>query len=96
MKAQTQGEVNAVLDVVIIGSPDSAGGLAMQQSQASFGPPGMPGQYTGSVVGLEGPRILLSLHDHARGSLSLQVDVSIVGAQLTGQLATASPGSGSF
>jgi len=96
MKAQTQGSVSAVLDVVIVGSPDAGGGVEMQQSQVSFGPPGVPGQYQGSIVGLDGSRLLISLHDHAGSSLSLHVDVSVVGQQLTGQLTTVSSEGGSF
>jgi len=96
MKAQTQGSVSAVLDVVIVGSPDAGGGVEMQQSQVSFGPPGVPGQYQGSIVGLHGSRLLISLHDHAGSSLSLHVDVSVVGQQLTGQLTTVSSEGGSF
>ncbi|HUC35501.1 MAG TPA: ferric reductase-like transmembrane domain-containing protein [Acidimicrobiales bacterium] len=96
LKAQTQGSVNAVLDIVIIGSPDSSGGIFMQQSRASFGPPEVPGQYEGSIVALEGSRIVLSLQDRAGGSLFLRVDVSIVGTQLTGQLESTFPGAGSL
>jgi hypothetical protein len=96
MKAQTEGSLRAVLDVLIVGSSDSSGGVVMQQSQASFGSPGVPGQYQGSIVGLDGSRMLLALHDQAGGSLALRVDVSIAGSQFTGQLMSVTSGSGSF
>lgn len=94
MKARTVGSLDAVLDVVIVGSPDSSGGVAMQKSQATFGTPRTPSQFQGSIVGLEGSQLLLGLRDQSGASLSLQVDVSIAGNQLTGQLATVSPGAG--
>jgi len=96
MKAQTEGSLRAVLDVLIVGSSDSSGGVVMQQSQASFGSPGVPGQYQGSIVGLDGSRMLLALHDQAGGSLALRVDVSIAGSQFTGQFMSVTSGSGSF
>jgi len=96
MKAQTQGSLRAVLDMVILGNPGSSGGVVMQQSQASFGPPDVPSQYQGNIVRLDGSRILLALRDRTGGSLSLRVDVSIVSTRLTGQLASVTSGTGGF
>jgi len=86
MKAQTQGALDAVLDVLIVGNPGPSGGVVMQTSEVSFGPPAAPGEYQGSVAGLDGSRILLALHDSAGDSLDLRLDVSITGTDLTGQL----------
>jgi DMSO/TMAO reductase YedYZ heme-binding membrane subunit len=95
IKAQTSGGVVAVVDIVIVGTPDGSGGVIMQQGQASFGPPGSPTEYQGQIVGLEGSRIQLSLADHAGSRLDLRVDVVQSGSQVTGQLASvSSAGSG--
>jgi sulfoxide reductase heme-binding subunit YedZ len=94
IKARTRGALAAVLDVLIVGSKGSSGGVAMQQSQASFGTPGVPGEYQGQVVGLDGSRILLALHDRTGALLDLRLVVSIDGSQLTGQLASSTPGAG--
>jgi hypothetical protein len=94
IKALTQGALDAVLDVLIVGSKGSSGGVAMQQSQASFGTPSVPGEYQGQIVGLDGSRLLLALRDQAGASLDLRLVVSIDGSQLTGQLASSTPGAG--
>ncbi len=95
IKAQAQGSLDAVLRVVITGSPDSSGGVLMRQSQASFGPPDVPGEYQGEVVGLDGSRLLLSLRDQAGSTLYLRVDLSLTGNQLTGTLSSTTYASGS-
>lgn len=86
INAQTQGTLDAVLEVKILGSPDGSGGVVMQQSQASFGPPAAPSQYQGQVSGLEGSRIVLLLHDQTGAALDLRLDVAISGKQLSGRL----------
>ena len=90
IKAATSGALVAVLDVVITGTPDGSGGVAMQQSQASFGTPGAPTQYQGQIAGLEGSRILLSLANQAGSRLDLRVDVVISGSQVSGELTSIS------
>jgi len=86
VKARTSGTLAASVDIVMIGPPDGSGGLSLQQSQASFGPLGAPTQYTGQIVGLDGPRIVLSLADRAGRSLELRVDLSTSGSQVSGEL----------
>jgi sulfoxide reductase heme-binding subunit YedZ len=90
IKAETSSSLVSVLVIVISGSPDGSGGVVMEQGQASFGPPAAPTQYQGQVVGLDGPRILLSLADQAGTRMELQVDIGIVGSTVTGELATSS------
>ena len=62
----------------------------MQQSQASFGPPGAPAQYQGQIVGLDGSRIVLSLADQAGTQLDLRVDIAESGSQVSGELTSIS------
>ncbi len=94
IKAQTSGALVAVLDIVIVGAPEGSGGVSMQQSQATFGPPGDPGQYHGEIVGLDGSRILLSLSGPGGSRLELRVDVAQSGSHITGELTSVSgPGS---
>jgi hypothetical protein len=83
--------VHAVLDVLLVGVPDRSGGVAVQQSQASFGPPTAPSEYQGRVIGLNGSAMSLSLAARAGTTLSLQVDLSISGSQVTGQLTASAP-----
>ena len=94
INAQTQGSLSAVLQVAITGSPDGSGGVVMQQSQASFGPPGRPSQYQGAVAGLDGTRLALLLHDATGNPLELRLDVSISGNQLSGRLVSGTTGVG--
>ena len=90
IKAQTSGSVVALVDIVIVGTPDGSGGVMMSQGQASFGPPGSPTMYQGQIVGLQGSRIQLSLADHAGRRLDLQVDVALAGSQVSGELTSVS------
>jgi sulfoxide reductase heme-binding subunit YedZ len=92
IKATTSGALVAVLDVVITGTPDGSGGVAMQQSQATFGAPGAPTQFQGQIAGLEGSRILLSLANQAGSRLDLQVDVVVSGSQVSGDLTSINDG----
>lgn len=86
VSATTSGTVQAVLSVRLIGSSDGEGGLTMQRSSATFGPAGAPTQYQGSVVGLDGSRLELSLTDAAGGALVLRLDLTISGSAVQGVL----------
>ncbi len=92
IEAQTSGTLVAALDVVIIGTPDGSGGVEMQQSRASFGPPATPSQFTGTIVGLEGSQFVLALSDGSRSPLDLRVDVTVDGSRVTGELASVAAG----
>lgn len=86
INAKTQGTLDAVLQVKILGNPDGSGGVVMEQSQANFGPPATPLQYQGQVAGLDDSRIVLWLHDQTGATLDLRLDVLISGTQLSGRL----------
>ena len=95
IKAETSGTVVASVDIVIDGTPDGSGGVALQQSQASLRPPGAPTQYTGQDrQGSKGSRILLSLCRPGRAQLDLRVDVAESGSQVTGELTSDRRGGG--
>ena len=89
VQATTSGTVQAVLAVHLVGSADEEGGLAMRRSSATFGPAGSPSLYQGSVVGLDGTRIELSLADAAGTSLVLRLDLTITGTAVQGVLVAA-------
>jgi hypothetical protein len=91
IRMQTSTNFHAVLDVLLVGTPDRTGGLSVQQSQATFGPPTTPSQYEGRVVGLDGTQMALSLADGSGTTLSLQVNLSITGNVATGQLSSSTP-----
>jgi DMSO/TMAO reductase YedYZ heme-binding membrane subunit len=87
--ARTRGDLAAELDMAITGTPDgSGGGVVMQQSRVSFGPPAAHNAYTGQVAGLDGSRILLALANDAGGRLNLRVDLVQSGSNVSGELAS--------
>ena len=86
VQATTSGTVQAVVSVRLIGSSDGEGGLTMQRSSATFGPEGAPTQYQGSVVGLDGSRLELSLAGPTGASLVLRLDLTISGSAVGGVL----------
>ncbi|MDE3087238.1 MAG: ferric reductase-like transmembrane domain-containing protein [Acidobacteriota bacterium] len=86
VQATTSGTVQAVLAVHLVGSADGEGGLTMARSSATFGPAGSPTLYQGSVIGLDGTRIELSLADAAGSSLVLRLDLTISGTAVQGVL----------
>ena len=88
--ARTTGTLAAVLDVIITGSPDGSGGVVMQQSQASFGPPATPTEFRGQITGLDGSHMTMALANTRGSHIDLQVDVTISGTQVTGVLTSAS------
>jgi sulfoxide reductase heme-binding subunit YedZ len=94
MAARTTGSLDAVLDVVIVGAPDGSGGVAMQQSQVTFGSPGAPSQFAGRVSALDGTRVELTLADQTGHSLDLRLSLSIAGSRLSGELASVGAGAG--
>ncbi|MHB8681833.1 MAG: ferric reductase-like transmembrane domain-containing protein [Acidimicrobiales bacterium] len=85
--AAASGGAPGVLGIRLVGQPDGSGGVAMEQSSATFGPSSAPGQYTGRVVGLNGSRLDIALSDAASGTpLDLRVDMSIDGQRVSGSL----------
>ena len=88
--ARTTGTLAAVLDVIITGFPDGSGGVVMQQSQASFGPPATPTEFRGHITGLDGSHMTVALANTRGSHIDLQVDVTISGTQVTGVLTSVS------
>jgi DMSO/TMAO reductase YedYZ heme-binding membrane subunit len=89
IRTETSGTVVAVLDVIITGTPDGSGGVVMQQSQVSFGPPAAPTEFRGQISGLDGSQMDLAVADAGGRQVDLHVDVSISGNQVTGLLSSA-------
>ena len=88
LRTETSGTVVAVLDVIITGAPDGSGGVVMQQSQVSFGPPAAPAEFRGEISGLDGSQMELAVADTGGRHVDLHVDVSISGNQVTGLLSS--------
>ncbi len=84
--AQTSGRLVAELDVVISGTPDGSGGVTMEQSQATFGPPATPAQFRGQITGLDGSQMTMALADSAGSRIDLEADVVVAGNQVSGEL----------
>jgi hypothetical protein len=84
--ANTSGSPRAVLGVHLIGDPTEGGGLTLQHSSATLGPPAAPNQYQGGVIGLEGMHLDLGLTDTASDVLDVQVDLTLNGNAVQGTL----------
>src|SRR5207248_11440020 len=76
ISGRTSGASSGVLWIRLQGVPISGGGVTMTASGASYGPAAFPDAYVGSIVGLQGTRILLSLSGHSN-KLSLLVDLQL-------------------
>lgn len=72
-----RGAADAELRLDLWGTPLDGGGVAMQASRVSFGPPGDPRAYTGKIVGLQGERVLVGLHDAAGRTVDLALVLRI-------------------
>jgi hypothetical protein len=88
---------HAALDIVITGTPDGSGGVAMTRSAVSFGPAGAPRQYSGSLTALNGTSMRAVVSGNSSGrnqrTLTLNVALTVNGSTVTGSLSV-SPGSG--
>ncbi len=73
---QTAGATPGDLAVVLHGTPDQGGGVALSQSQVTFGPPGSPQEFTGSVSRLAGAEIVAALSG-SDGAMVLDVDLNL-------------------
>lgn len=80
----TTGGAQAVLDVQLLGYPDDGGGLTLQGSSVSFGPASAPGAFQGTVVGLQGTQLSLSVADAAGHQMQLQVGLTVTGSAVQG------------
>jgi methionine sulfoxide reductase heme-binding subunit len=93
ISAVTRGTVASRLRIDLWGAPLEGGGVAMRASQVRFGPARSPSAYTGQIVGLDGSRVAVALHDAAGASLSLRLRLHIdrLSGRVTGTLQTLSP-----
>jgi methionine sulfoxide reductase heme-binding subunit len=88
ISAVTRGRVASRLRIDLWGMPLDGGGVAMRASQVRFGPARSPSAYTGEIVGLDGNRLAISLHDATGRMLSLRLRLHIdrTAGQVTGSL----------
>jgi Ferric reductase like transmembrane component len=63
--------------LVLRGPAANGGGIQMQQSQATLGPPGQASLYQGSVTTLQGTSLSLAMHDRTGHPLQLAVSLQI-------------------
>lgn len=73
LRARAGGGSAGLLGVVLRGIPLDGGGVQMTGSRVTFGPPGAPGDYSGEIVSLEGPRLVASVQDSHGARLDLMV-----------------------
>lgn len=62
-------------EVDLTGQPVDGGGVVLDTSQVTLGPPQQPGLYHGTVVALEGGRITIDLQSAGRPNLELTMTV---------------------
>jgi hypothetical protein len=79
-----------VFTVALVGTPDGAGGVLMQNGRGTLGTAGAPATLSGQVVGLQGTRIALAMHDAAGTAQTLQLRVEINGGSIAGTLVVTS------
>jgi hypothetical protein len=69
------GTAHGALVVTLIGSPLEGGGVLLDTSTVTLGPPAQPARYQGKVVSLRGQRIVATVTASASPSLQLVIDV---------------------
>lgn len=65
------------IDVRIAGAPVDGGGVSLQRSQVTFGPPSDPARYQGHLIQLEGTRMEARLRPLRGPALDLRADLQI-------------------
>ncbi len=71
------GTVAGRLEIEIVGPPVSGGGVALRHSSVTLGSPPTPVSYHGSILALNGDRLLASVRDAEGHILSLQVTLAV-------------------
>jgi len=71
------GPVTGLLHIVLSGPAAPGGGISLATSAASLGPAAQPNQFQGSVTGLSGTRLALSLTGPAARQLTLNVRLQV-------------------
>jgi hypothetical protein len=90
LTGRTTTSPTIVFTVALVGTPDRAGGVLMQQGRGTVGTPGAPTTLSGQVVGLQGTRIVLAMHDAGGTAQTLQLRIDINGGSIAGTLAVSS------
>jgi sulfoxide reductase heme-binding subunit YedZ len=82
------GGATGVLNIDLTGQPVDGGGVALDTSQVTFGPSQQPSLYQGTVVALQGGRIVADLHGAGQPNLELILTVQTdrSGTKLSGSL----------
>lgn len=76
IRTSLHGGTKGTLGVRIEGEPLGEGGVAMQASRVTLGPPGHPSLYRGQLIHLRGGRLLASL-SNGHGLVRLNANLSI-------------------
>ena len=79
----TRGGVDGELHLDLWGQPLDGGGVSMSASRVRFGPTSAPSEYTGTIVSLNGQRIVAALSDASGLPLTLTLDLQIDSASGT-------------
>ena len=80
IRTSLHGATQGTLGIQIQGEPLSDGGVSMQGSRVTLGPPGEPSLYRGRLIQLNGGRLLANLSD---GEAVVQVNASLSVDQAT-------------
>ena len=91
MRAAAAGGSKVLVNVVLRGVPLEDGGVQMTASSVTYGPRAAPGVYSGSIVSLEGQRLVASVQD-VRGhalDLTLLLHLDSSSRTLSGSLSVA-------
>jgi DMSO/TMAO reductase YedYZ heme-binding membrane subunit len=71
------GSVAGRLEIEMDGPPAGEGGVSLQSSSVTLGSPPTPVVYHGSILALDGNRMLANVRDAEGHSLTLQIDLAV-------------------
>jgi hypothetical protein len=74
------GSAPGHLHVLLEGQPAAGGGIVMSASSAAIGPAATPTLYQGSVAGLSGNQLLLSLRQGSGAGIGVEVQLNLDGS----------------
>jgi hypothetical protein len=88
LNSTLSGGATGVLTIDLTGQPLEGGGVLLDTSQVTLGPPQQPSVYQGTVVALDGGRIVADLRSAGRPNLQVTMTVQTdrSGTKLTGSL----------
>lgn len=85
IRTSLHGEAKGTLAIQIQGQPLGQGGVAMQASRVTLGPPGEPSLYRGRILQLRGGRLAASLSDgHAVVQLNASLSIDQASQRVRG------------